>query len=508
MSLKFLTTSTIAASLLFAPVPLIMTPSPAQADGKDVIAGMIVGGILGAAINEDHNRRKAAAPRVKSTKTRTRAPSMSAEQRAANVEVQHGLNYFGWNVGSADGVLGQRSRSAIRDYQAFLGHGMTGSLTGDERMILVTSHQRAMAGGASIQQIVAGSVHGVRGLLLAQKAEMYGQPMMAGGYGAATAPAFVGAEGQLAAAAPVAAPAPVIDFTAPEEEIVEAASAAPSLPSFMSASGANGALSADCARVASDAASRGGYATTATMSDANTALGEQFCLTRAAAVTQSNDLASKISGASAQEIAAQCSDFGLLLKEQVASVSLRAAPDVLTGVEAFILNSGMSPAEISGTAKVCLGSGYQHDQMDVAIGSALVLTAVGETAYGELIGHHLARGFGATQRNDLAFGWYEIALGAMQGGKDILIPGQQGRGDLVRKAAYTISGRSGELAPKETVTEVAMPSFITAPEVEQKVVATKVVESAPEAAPANAQPESKAPAVAVTPKDSFAFVEQ
>jgi hypothetical protein len=58
----------------------------------------------------------------------------------------------------------------------------------------------------------------------------------------------------------------------------------------------------------------------------------------------------------------------------------------------------MSPAQLSGTAKVCLGTGYAQDDMNVAIGSALLLTALGERAYSEYLGHHLSQGYGASER--------------------------------------------------------------------------------------------------------------
>lgn len=494
----------LVASLSFAPVsPLVR---PAHADGKDVIAGLIVGGLIGAAINEDQNRKKAAKPKAKSSKSTAKkaAPSMSAEQRAANIEVQNALNYFGWNVGGADGVLGNKSKAAIRDYQAFLGHGITGELTGDERMILVTSHARAEAGGATIRDIVSGSHYGVRGVLLAQRDEMTGHSATAG-----MAPA-----GAVGAAAAAAIPGLIAAEPVPEAPAAAApveVAAAPSLPSFMDANGANGALSADCNRVQLTATTNGGYVTAETMGDANTAIAEQFCLTRAAAITAGHGLQAKVAGVSADEIAAQCAAFGPVLKDQVAALSLRPADEVLTGVEGFIMNSGMSPAQLSGTARVCLGVGYERDQLDVAIGSALLLTAMGETSYAELLGHHLVRGFGAAQRADLAFGWYEISLGAMKGGTDALVPGAQGREALVRKAAYTLAGRAWELAPEPELKEAALPSFTVSPDQAPPELAADLPEAAPETpvsvvtAPADEAAPAPETALPAAPQDSFAL---
>ena len=53
--------------------------------------------------------------------------------------------------------------------------------------------------------------------------------------------------------------------------------------------------------------------------------------------------------------------------------------------------------------------------MDVAIGSALLLTALGEQVYAELLGHHLMQGFGAAQRVDLAEDWYQLGISSDRG---------------------------------------------------------------------------------------------
>ena len=161
------------------------------------------------------------------------------------------------------------------------------------------------------------------------------------------------------------------------------------------------------------------------------------------------------------QISEQCAGFGPVLKEHVAALSLKPAADVVAGVEGFVLQSGMAPAQLSGTAKVCLGVGYTTDDMDVAIGSALLLAALGEGAYTELLGHHLSQGYGANIRPDLAMEWYDLSLAS---GGQVFAPGLQGRGDLIRKAAYTINGRAAEVTPEPVVQEAALPAFTVAPE--------------------------------------------
>lgn len=498
MNLKLLATTGLVASLSFTPVsPLV---APARADTRDVVAGLIIGGIVGAAINEESKKKKkkTTTSKSKSTKAKAKSSGQSAEQRAANVEVQEALNLFGWPVGTADGAIGPKSRAAIGEYQAFLGNPATGALTEEERAILVTAHARAKAGGAAIQEIVSGSVHGIRGVILTQRDEM----RAAGGTVTAMAPAAplaATATAIAAAAEPPAPPVPQVEAAPADPALAAAATGAPALPSFMDANGARGALGDACNGVMLSTNANGGYQTAEGMQDAALALDEQFCLARASAIQTGDALAARVAGFTPDQIAQQCAAFGPALKDQVAALSLRPADQVLAGVEAFILQSGMSPAQLSGTAKVCLSVAYRSEQMDVAIGSALLLAAMGERGYAELLGHHLARGFGATERPELALGWYDIAIGAMRGGSDVFAPGMAGRDDLLTRAAYTIAGRGAEVAPKPDLQEAALPTFALVPEVEAPVVAA--TETAPlPAAPALAA----APAPVTAPETEAA----
>ena len=471
MKMKAIATTALMASVALSPMSPMM--APAHADGRDFIAGAIIGGILGGAVANENNKKK-------STKS-TKRSSISAEQREANKEVQTALNYFGYPVGTPDGSIGPKSRSAIAEYQAFIGYPATGQLSEHERTILVTSYHRAVAGGPVIASTVAGSVYGLKAVLVAQRDEMAG---VGGGVLAATP--GLPAPGTVAAATAAALPIIMADAPeaapAPEPEVVTAAADEPALPSFMSPAGANGSLAAECNQVSLTTTANGGMTTADGMQDANFALAEQFCLARTFAMAKSDELTAAVAGFSPDQIAEQCAGFGPVLKDHVAALSLKPAEDVLAGVEGFILTSGMSPAQLSGTAKVCLGVGYSRDDMNVAIGSALLLTAMGEKGYGEYLGHHLAQGFGATERPDLAMGWYEMSLTAMGQGQMVVAPGMGGRDAVIKKAAYTINGRAAELAPEAGVQEAALPVFKVAPEalpVEEAPVEEAAVEAAP-----------------------------
>lgn len=452
MKLRAFATAGIVASLTVAGV------ERAQADAGDAIAGALIGGIIGHAIAKDQQKRKV-------VRRSSSSSGISSAQRAQNREVQTALNYFGYNVGTPDGSIGPRSRSGISNYQALLGYPATGQLTEYERTVLVTAYHRAIAGGPVVAQTVNSHPMGMRGLLMVQRDEMAGittaaQPLAPLMPVAPSAPAAVAAGGTVAAL-------PSLMPEAPAE------AAAPSLPSFMGTGVAQVSLASHCNKISLMTNTNGGYVTAASMTDANFALGEQFCLARTYAMATGEELAAKVAGFTPQQISEQCAGFGPVLSEHVSSLSLKTRDEVLTGVKSFILNSGMSPAQLSGTAKVCLGVGYTTDAMDVAVGSALLLTAMGEAGYAELLGHHLSQGFGATVRPDLALDWYQSGLDAMGQGGAVFAPGLGDRPEVIRKAAFTIAGRAGDLAP---VTPTALPQFALVPETAEPAAAPVVAE--------------------------------
>lgn len=434
---------------------------PVYADSNGLVGG-IIGGIIGGAIVNEANKSKR---RTSGTRSYSKSTGISSAQREANREVQVALNQFGYSVGTPDGSLGPKSRGAISEYQVFLGYPPTGQLTEYERTLLVSAYHRSVAGGPILAQTVATHPMGMRGLLLVQRDEMAG-----------ISPALPDANAGVMAAAPVvpdAQPAPALPtlLAVPAPTVTAAADPA-ALPSFMADSSTKVSLASQCNKISLVTNTNGGYTTAAAMTDPMFALSEQFCLARTYAMATGEDLAAKAAGFTPAQITEQCQAFGPALKDQVASLSLQPRDQVLQSVQAFVLKSGMSPAQLSGTAKVCLGVGYTTDNMDVAIGSALLLTALGEGAYGELLGHHLAQGYGANVRPDLALDWYDTGLAAMGAGAAIFAPGIVDRPEIIRKAAFTLGGRAFEPSP-------ALPQFAAnpAPVPAPKVIAAPIPEA-------------------------------
>jgi peptidoglycan hydrolase-like protein with peptidoglycan-binding domain len=560
-------------------VSLAAAPIPAMAN--DALIGGIIGGVIGGAISNS-NKQRAAPKRTYQQASKPRSSGISSAQRESNRQAQVALNYFGFNSGTPDGVLGRNSRAAISAYQAHLGYSPTGQLTSFEQDFLISSYYRAQAGGPNTAQLVASNPQGVRGLLTIYRDEQmngsgnsataaigghYGLPSIVAaavnevakssdpsaeqlvqrhgfiqladingdgqtdyiidtsvtgsafwcnaqactvrvfastpnGYerndfqafnvtpamfscvrGTCTkthnAPQMAAAnlapqpaqpslpQTQLAGAPAAAIPAlPVASAQAVVSGQVPAAAAAPAvqLPSFMvgGQAPAQQSLASFCNKVSLLTSSNGGFVTEASLSDPDFALAEQMCLTRTYAMAQGEDLMAKVQGATPDQITAQCKGFGPVLKDHVLAVSLKSRDEVLQGVSSFILSSGMSPQQLSGTARVCLSVGYRIDDMDVAMGSALLLTSLGEAGYAELLGHHLSQGIGASKRGEIAASWYDAALSSFDAnGVSVFAPGQPERMGLVQKATMMMSGQPSAAAePVTQPQQAALPLLV------------------------------------------------
>ena len=462
MRIQYVITAAITAAILTAPA------SRVDADTGDFVAGAIVGGVVGA-IAGNHNRRATTQRRTYVAKKRTYRPSIPSTQEGR--EIQSSLNYFGFNAGGVDGQLGRKSRNAISAYQAYLGYPATGQLTPFEQNLLISSHNRAQAGGYATQQLIAANPEGTRGLLKQFRQEMAGGQgtTLVTGPVASPQPAFPQTTVVVAPAAPQAvAPAPQAAAAAPSTTTtttttITALSAKAeaddkALPNlFGGDTQAQASLASHCNKVSLLTSTNGGFTTAASMTDASFAMSEQFCLARTYAISSGEELAGQLN-ATADQVNAHCGAYGDQMASHVQALSVKEADAVIRDVSGFVLASGIPTQDLSATAKVCLSVGYRTDNMDMAIGSGLILATLGEKAYGELMGHHLSQGFGASKRTDLSLPWYEMGMEATP----VFNPGQPERNDLIRKAAYQIGGVDGAALGVEAETvpqEASLPTF-------------------------------------------------
>ncbi len=442
MVLKLLTGSVLAASLVVIPA------EQAKADAGDFIAGAIIGGIVGANAKKQRST-------TRRTYSNTRRSTLPSTQEGK--QIQASLNYFGFNAGAVDGQLGRRSRDAISQFQAYLGYPVTGQLSQFELNLLTSSYNRAQAGGQNTLIQAAGNPEGVRGLLKSYRSEMAGGAAVLGGTVVATAvaPAPVPQVVQpVATVAPQPAPSAMPAFGA----TAAAATSAAMLPGFLGA-GTQASLTAHCNQVSLVTNTNGGFTTLATMTDPNTALNEQFCLARTYAIARSEELARQVPGFTPDQIAAQCEGFGPAMSGYVASLAQKPRDAVVADTRAFVQTTGMSSAQLAGTARICMGVGYRKDNMDVAVGSALLLYTIGEPVFGELMGHHLSQGFGPAKNVELAAAWYDSSLSALDGGTAAVFnPGQPERTELLRQASQRLNGVALPVLPQAQPAST-MPTF-------------------------------------------------
>ncbi|MEQ9257718.1 MAG: peptidoglycan-binding domain-containing protein [Roseovarius sp.] len=536
MAFRYVIGAAAAAAMLAAPV---------QRAQADEFVGGLVGGLIGGAIgsslaNQQRNNQQ--------TRTQTRTvyvnPAATA-QRQQNREIQTSLNYFGFNAGVADGVMGGNSRAAVARYQVYMGYPGTGQISEYEKSLLLGAYQRALAGGPEVNRMIAQSNDGVRAVLLAQRdggrrtVGYAGLPMAVSeavdevadssdpsaeqllqrsgfiqladlnGDGkndyilntalagssfwcnanqcktmvfASTANGYtrndmlmhdptpasftcVGGTCQVKAQeqtgqTQLASVQQPVQQQQPAQEQQQQATTGFSVPVFNTAPKPK-SLNTFCTKVNMLTSANGGFTTVSTMSDPNFTMSEQFCLARTYAVSEGEELIASVQGATQEQIAAQCEGFGKNMEPHIAALATKPANAVLSDVSALVLNSGMTPAQLRTTAQICMANGYQTDRMTAALGSALLLTALGERPVAELVGHHLHGGFGVARNGDLALGWYEMALAALDGGAaPAFAANQPGRVEVLRKASMELAGETASAVP--TATSGALPVFTLA----------------------------------------------
>lgn len=177
-----------------------------------------------------------------------------------------------------------------------------------------------------------------------------------------------------------------------------------------------------------------------------TVLEKNLCLTRGYAIDAGTALAARIPGLTDEQIARQCASYGEVLSPYIGALARQPRAQLVADLESFVKGSGIREAELETTATICLAHGYRIDDMDIALGSAMVLVALGRTAYGELPAHHLALGFGVPTRSDLAIDWYETSLAA----EPVFAPAMTERPAVLRNAVARLRDGGAGTAQSST----------------------------------------------------------
>ena len=428
---------TTSASLIAA---LALVPAErAEADAAEFIGGAIIGGVIGHALSQGNRNTTRT-----TTTTRVVRPGIPATQQGR--ETQLALNYFGFNAGSVDGQIGNGTRAAIERYQRAMGYPVNGrEFSSYQFDYLMDAYYWGQNGGAQ-QTGLAGQP-----LLFAYRDSREGRTLPA----AAPQP-FVP---QAPATTVIVNPQPTTPVPAPG---VLAAAPVTAAPNLFANVAPTASLANTCNGVMLQTSTNGGYVTLASLSDPDVALSEQFCVARTYAMAQGEQLMQAIAGLTSAQIGQQCSQFAQLFAVQIDQASLMGPAQLLPQVTQVALGTGIPPADLVATARVCLSVGYAQDDMRMAVGSVLALAAMGEAAQGELLGHHLREGFGTTTRPDLAIQWYDASLSAVeQGAPAAFMPGQPERTQLVRAAVTRMQG--GAAMPTPVPASQPMPAPVPVP---------------------------------------------
>ncbi|MBF9045189.1 hypothetical protein HKCCE4037_17735, partial [Rhodobacterales bacterium HKCCE4037] len=451
-----------------------MATVPAQAqvdDARGLIGGLLLGGaILGgiAASQQPQPRVIHPAPQQPRPPQAGPAPQQPRPQATYNPprptipateagrQVQTALNYFGFDAGFVDGQVGRNTRAAVERYQAALGYPVNGrSFPEPQAQYLIGAYLWATNGGAG-QTGLQGTP-----LLVAYRDVLNGTagPVIAGNPGGGSTTTVI--------------VNPATTTVVPEGQppvTTVSASGAPVVPNLFAGSSGAPVLSSRCDAVALQGQANGGMMTLGNLTNPGFALSEQFCTARASAVNQGHDLTDAITGLTYEQVSVQCEGFRDAVSAQASLVGVVSPQQATAAAQGFAITTGIPQEELAATARVCLGVGYGADDMDMAIGSALILVALGEPAYGELLGHHLREGYGLTADEHRAHEWYDAALTALAAGAPaVFSPSDAGRLPLIRQAVAVSFG--GTLQPTQTSLQPQVPVIPGAASFAPQVVA-------------------------------------
>lgn len=374
---NFVFAASIAA---FATFPAARATARNGAAGA--VGGIILLCLLGGCSQPSHARRA------------TRS-SMSTAQREENKQVQTALNYFNFPVGTVDGSIGSKSKTAISNFQTTMGYTVDGGLDDVEREFLLNSYQRAQTSSQvpPYSQIVAN--FGTQGLLRRYRDEERGtiQPAV---------------QPSPQPAAPVPQPAALVP---------QPAAPVPGLPTFPASDQVEAAsIDSFCSEISVLTSTNGGFTTLDTLGDPAFVLDEQFCLARKFALSESRREMESRSGTTDAQFVAQCEGLGTYMAPELRTLGQNPPTAVKAAVSNMLRSSGQSAEDSRLTGKICLGVGYREDDANVALAGALVLVGVNDDAYGEIIGHHLREGFGTGADPVKAEEWMVSTLSALEKG--------------------------------------------------------------------------------------------
>lgn len=379
---------------------------PASASAQARIVEDLIGTAIFCGVTQACGQRPAQTPAPSASTPRVRADPVIQQNQTA-------LNYFGFPAGTADGISGNRTRTAISDYQRYMGFPSTGQLNSYEQQLLVDGYHRSLAGvgNAAPYSSLVGT-DGARGLLKGMHRENQGLPVNPN--------------------APAPAQPPIINATAPDTGGGMVFGTPSTAPRFGDAS-----MSQDCRLTSARTLAEGRMVDPANMVDAQFALDEQFCGARDYAIARSQQLSSGIEGMTDAVVQAQCASIVEAMEPYISLLGTRSPQAIAADAQAFFRNAGISNDQLILTGEVCLGFGYHTDAPDISLAAAMMLIGAGNGTHGEVFGHHLRKGYGTSIDVASAGDWYNYGLDAYdQGIAPAFLPSQsEQRAMIIRSAS-------------------------------------------------------------------------
>lgn len=321
-------------------------PGPSCPSGRSSISDGLGAALVGGVIL---NKRPADARWTQ----RMMRPSFA--QRSAK-ELQTALNYFGFDAGAPDGLLGPRSRAAISSYQAHVGLPETGTLTAKEQYDLLWAFR------ISQDEAVADASDEVQ---IAQRRENLGRAMamIQDSQNRQTAAVLAARPAQPAALPRLAAhplsPLPGVARLCSDEALrVTTGEQRTDRPDTHVA-----------IEAAQDMPARSSAVDAPQPTDL---LERRLCSSREHMMASGASEMASISGMDEAQIAAQCSQIepflARVLPKDWDQLSSEA---VIAQLKSAVISTGTRPETTVRTARVCAALGYKEDDSELVLFSAL-----------------------------------------------------------------------------------------------------------------------------------------
>ena len=443
----------VRTNLIAAVAAISVMGSAQTAMANDLVKGLAAAaGAAAIYCGATGNCRKKTTART----TTRRAPQPWSAARQQRASVQSALNDFGYPVGSADGVYGSKTRAGVSNYQAAMGFPVTGNLSPYEQQALLGAHNSYKTGIHNSTYPGLYAAEGMPGLLRAHADPNYYNNKyrnQTANYGGNGQNGYSG-NGQNNYGAGVASNAPVQNTVGhgaslagngaigqknvlPQAAgIATGAGQLAALPKIGQVGQVAASMQDHCDFAKLTTQTNGGQVLAANMTDPDQALSEQFCDARTFMMGRVQTILG-VARATEEQLVQACGTVAETMEPVAQSLGTKGPSAVVAQASGIAGTLGLSdPAAAAEYGEVCLGLGYRTNDSDVALAGALLLVGAGRAPFGEMVGHHVRKGFGTTPNPQAANEWYVTGLDALANNQSpAVLPSQTIQRTAILRAA-------------------------------------------------------------------------